>query len=746
MSARYALGIDLGTTYTGAAVLGGRGPARVVQLSGTSQTIPSVVSISGDAVLAGEAAERRLATHPGETAREFKRRFGDPAPLVLAGAAHGVEVVTAHLLSDVMRRVEQSEGTPPSLVGIAHPASWGPFRLDLLRRAAGLAGVERVELVPEPIAAAVANRDRVADGSLVAVYDLGGGTFDAAVVRCEGDWSVVGTPEGVERLGGIDFDQAIMAHVDAVLDGQVFALDTSDGEARSALSRLRAECQAAKEHLSQDTEVQIDVSLPNLHTSVRLTRAEFEAMVRPRLTDSLAVLDRVVSSADVTWSDIAQVVLVGGSSNIPAVAQSVSEHTGRPVMTATNPHLAVAVGTAMVTGRLVESVAAERAPSTPPVPAAPSAAPPAAPEPQPAGPARSRTPVLVGALVAVLAIVVAAVLALGRGGAPDTLATDGGADATSIDADAEPGVTTDTEPADTAPADTAPADTEPTDTEPTDTAPADTEPTAAPTTAPTTAAVVGVEICAADATGISDIAAVDDGMVLLADGQVTLVDRGAVDRCVIDPGTATTGGFSWDRPVTHVAGARRPIVLAGPDGGALALPGRTDVVPCAPLTGPTTAATETRFFSVADDGIVTIAFDGGACPATLVLGRESFVASSLLASPNRLVAGGTEPDGTPAIRIWIDQVEVPPATADGQPPAFGSVDIIAGCDGQPCVIDLNAGLVHRVEPTGTVGSPRPLDRSAGTIIEVLGTASQDRVPYVLARLDDGRTVIARLVL
>jgi molecular chaperone DnaK len=85
VSSRYAAGVDLGTTYTGAAVADGRS-ARVVQLSGTSQTIPSVVSINGDTVLAGEAAERRLVTHPADTAREFKRRFGDPAPLVLGGA------------------------------------------------------------------------------------------------------------------------------------------------------------------------------------------------------------------------------------------------------------------------------------------------------------------------------------------------------------------------------------------------------------------------------------------------------------------------------------------------------------------------------------------------------------------------------------------------------------------------------------------------------------------------------------
>ncbi len=346
-TAKYALGVDLGTTYTCAAIADD-GPPRVVQLTGTSQTIPSVVSKTDNGMLAGEAAERRLTTHPAATAREFKRRFGDPAPMVLDGQAFGADALTAELLGEVIRRVRTVEGEPPSIVALAHPASWGPFRLDLLRSAATQAGVTDVQLVSEPVAAAVANRDRMPDGSLVAVYDLGGGTFDAAVVRCEGDWSVVGTPEGVERLGGIDFDQAILAHVDAALDGQVFMLDSSEPDARSALMQLRAECQAAKEHLSQDTDVEIPVSLPNLRTSVRLTRAEFESMVRPRLADSLSVLDRVVASAGASWDDIAGVLLVGGSSNIPAVGQLVGEHTGRPVISATNPHLAIALGTAAI--------------------------------------------------------------------------------------------------------------------------------------------------------------------------------------------------------------------------------------------------------------------------------------------------------------------------------------------------------------------------------------------------------------
>ncbi len=425
MSSRadYALGVDLGTTYTCAAVAGD-GAARVAQLTGTSQTIPSVVSKTDTGFLAGEAAERRLTSHPAETAREFKRRFGDPAPIVLGGATYGADALTAELLREVIARVETLEGAGPAAVALAHPASWGPFRLDLLRKAAAQAGVADVLLVPEPVAAAVANSDRVEDGSLVAVYDLGGGTFDAAVVRCAGDWSVVGTPEGVERLGGIDFDQAILAHVDQALDGQVYALDSSDPESRSALMQLRSECQSAKEHLSQDTDVDIPVSLPNVRTSVRLTRAEFESMVRPRLADSLSVLDRVVASADATWSDISVVLLVGGSSNIPAVGQLVAEHTGRPVVSATNPHLAIALGTATIAQRAV----IRPAPAVDAAPVAASTSTRSMPATQPAttGAPKRGTPIglIVAGIVAVIAAVGAFVVFGGGGSDGDTSETD----------------------------------------------------------------------------------------------------------------------------------------------------------------------------------------------------------------------------------------------------------------------------------------------------------------------------------
>ncbi len=437
----YQMGVDLGTAYTAASMVR-EGQVRVAQLTDTSQMQPSVASIREDGtILAGAVAARRAISHPDRTIREYKRRFGDPAPIVVGGQAYSADAFTARMLSTVLKRVTEIEGGPPERVALAHPAAWGPFRLDLLREAARQAGLAEVLLVPEPVAAAIANKAKVGPGALVAVYDLGGGTFDAAVVRNNGDdWEVVGTPEGAERLGGVDFDQAVIAHVDASVDGQVSALDSTEMENRVALAKLRQECQSAREALSSDTDTEIAVSLPGLSTSVRLTRDELEGMIRPRLADSLAILDRVVSSAGTDWDGVESVVLVGGCARMPMVSELVRSHTNRPVLSETSPSFAIAIGTGLAaeteSNRAATPPAPPTAPSFPPpaaavaaaavaAPVAAAAAPPASfgeappvappatptPTPAPAAPAAAgpsgganRTPMIVGGVIAVLAL------------------------------------------------------------------------------------------------------------------------------------------------------------------------------------------------------------------------------------------------------------------------------------------------------------------------------------------------------
>jgi len=347
----YTLGIDVGTTFSGAAVAR-EGRADIFPLGTDRATIPTVVLLREDGeVLVGDAAERRALTEPTRVAREFKRRMGDPTPMIVGGTPYGVEALYAHTLRWITDRVVEQEGGPPDAVALTHPAVWGTYKLDLLSQAARLAGLDYSRLVPEPQAAAVryAREGRVKVGDVVAVYDFGGGTFDVALVRSRGgdDFELVGSPEGMERLGGIDFDQAVYAHVDAALDGMLSEADTSDSTVRSALARLRTECRAAKEALSGDTDAVIPVMLPQLQTSVRLTRVEFESMIRPRIVETIETLERTVRGAGLTTKDLAAVLLVGGTSRIPLIREIIHTATGAPVTLDSHPKFTIALGAAL---------------------------------------------------------------------------------------------------------------------------------------------------------------------------------------------------------------------------------------------------------------------------------------------------------------------------------------------------------------------------------------------------------------
>ena len=189
-------------------------------------------------------------------------------------------------------------------------------------------------------------------GAVVAVYDLGGGTFDAAVLRRTATgFELLGQPEGIEHLGGVDVDAAVFSHVARALDGALDELDVDDPDVTAAVQRLRQECTQAKEALSADTDVTIPVLLPGLTTEVRLTRGELEDLIRPALLDSVAAMRRALRSAGVDVADLHSVLLVGGSSRIPLVSQLVATELGRPVAVDADPKHAVALGAACVAGQ-----------------------------------------------------------------------------------------------------------------------------------------------------------------------------------------------------------------------------------------------------------------------------------------------------------------------------------------------------------------------------------------------------------
>ncbi|MEZ5342859.1 MAG: Hsp70 family protein [Acidimicrobiales bacterium] len=255
----------------------------------------------------------------------------------------------ARVLKYAIGEVEKREGEPPSRVAVCHPANWGEYKIDLLKQAVRIAGLDPRDtvLLTEPEAAAIyyASQQRVDKGQIVAVYDLGGGTFDTAILRRTDDgFEILGRPEGIERLGGIDFDAAVFAHVARSIGSALDDLDSDDPIAVTAVARLRQDCVEAKEALSADTDATIPVMLPNFQTEVRITRSEFEALIRPALADSIDAMKRAMESAGVAADDVSRVLLVGGSSRIPLISQMVSSGLGRPVSVDAHPKHAIAMG------------------------------------------------------------------------------------------------------------------------------------------------------------------------------------------------------------------------------------------------------------------------------------------------------------------------------------------------------------------------------------------------------------------
>jgi actin-like ATPase involved in cell morphogenesis len=354
----YRLGIDVGTTYTAAAVSRSSGQGwsdpESVTLGTRGASVASVLYIAEDgSVVVGEAAERRAVTDPDRVVRQFKRRIGDRTPIYAGGRGWAPEDLSARLVRWVVDRVAEREGGSADAIAITHPASWGPHKKDLFAGALGAQGLT-VTFLAEPQAAALsyAASERVANGSTIAVYDLGGGTFDAAVVhKADGagpsGFGLLGRPEGLERLGGIDFDQVVFDHVRDGLPEAFAQLDDTDPAVLSAVAQIRRECTEAKEALSSDTEVSIPVMLPNSRGSVRLHRSEFEGLIYPQVEDTVTALRRAVQSAGLAPEQLTAVLLVGGSSRIPLVGQLVSEQLGRPVAVDADPKNAIAKGAAL---------------------------------------------------------------------------------------------------------------------------------------------------------------------------------------------------------------------------------------------------------------------------------------------------------------------------------------------------------------------------------------------------------------
>jgi molecular chaperone DnaK len=346
----YRLGVDLGTTYTAAAILQGDEP-QIVPLGDHEAFVPSVIVLQRDAdLLVGEPAERRSVMSPGSTAREFKRRLGDSTPVILDGVPYSAHALMATVLRWVLDQVSARQGGPPISVAVTYPANWGEYRREVLVEAIRQVGVEDAVFLTEPEAAAVryASLEQLQPGEVIGVYDLGGGTFDAAILRRGPEaFELLGRPAGVEQLGGVDIDEAVFAHVRRTVGEAAFDIDPDDTAVVAALHQLRRDCVLAKEALSYDTETSIPVNLPGTHTVVRLTRGELEDMIRPLLAETISAFRRALGSSGCSAEQLSGVLLAGGSSRIPLVAELLSADLGRSVAVNAHPKHIVALGAAI---------------------------------------------------------------------------------------------------------------------------------------------------------------------------------------------------------------------------------------------------------------------------------------------------------------------------------------------------------------------------------------------------------------
>jgi Tol biopolymer transport system component/actin-like ATPase involved in cell morphogenesis len=343
----YRLGIDLGTTFTAAAIGNGQ-PPTMLGLGNRALQIPSVLFLRDDgSFLVGEPAERRGLVEPGRLVREFKRRIGDHVPLLVAGTPYSPQALTARLLSWVVATSTERVGTAPDSLVVTYPANWGAYKRELLDQVITLADVGQAYTCPEPQAAAAqyAARAGLESGGRIVVYDLGGGTFDVCVLmKTDSGFTILGSPEGIEHLGGIDFDEAVFRHVLTSLKSQLAGLDPESPDVRATLSRLRRDCVDAKEALSSDVDTAIPVALPGGGTTVRLTRSELESLIGPSLQDTISATARALRTADTTPEQLTSIVLVGGSSRIPLVSHLLQQHFGTTTALDTHPKHDVALG------------------------------------------------------------------------------------------------------------------------------------------------------------------------------------------------------------------------------------------------------------------------------------------------------------------------------------------------------------------------------------------------------------------
>ena len=355
-----AVGIDLGTTNSVVSVLEGGEPTVIANAEG-ARTTPSVVAFSKSGeVLVGEVAKRQAVTNVDRTITSVKRHMGTDWTTSIDDKNYTAQEISARVLGKLKRDAEQYLGETVTDAVITVPAYFNDAERQATKDAGQIAGLNVTRIVNEPTAAALAyGLERGKEDELILVFDLGGGTFDVSLLEIgkdDDDFSTiqVRATNGDNRLGGDDWDQR-------VVDWLVTQVKNKDGidlsKDKIALQRLREAAEQAKKELSSTTSTNISLQYLSMsengpiHLDEKLTRAQFQEMTKDLLDRTKAPFQAVISDAGIKVADIDHVVLVGGSTRMPAVTDLVKELTGgKEPNKGVNPDEVVAVGAALQAG------------------------------------------------------------------------------------------------------------------------------------------------------------------------------------------------------------------------------------------------------------------------------------------------------------------------------------------------------------------------------------------------------------
>ncbi|HEX9926272.1 MAG TPA: Hsp70 family protein [Anaerolineae bacterium] len=356
------VGIDLGTTNSAVAIVQDSRPR--ILAKGDEKIIPSVVGYSRQAGwLVGRPALNQYALDPDNTVRSIKRKMGSQERVRLGGREFTPQEISAFILRELKTIAEENLGQPVQKAVITVPAYFTDAQRQATKEAGEIAGLEVVRIINEPTAAALAYGLNLEEDHLALVYDLGGGTFDVSLVELSGGVVEVRASHGNTQLGGDDFDELLAEHA-ANLFTETHQITLEDN--RRALARLNRAAEAAKVHLSDFPEATLreeylaEKNGVPVHLEAGVDRPEFEEMIEDLLERTTKSMDQVMKDAELDVAGLSRVLLVGGSTRIPAVWELVAGYTGLEPDAEINPDEAVALGAAVqaaiIAGQPVDSI------------------------------------------------------------------------------------------------------------------------------------------------------------------------------------------------------------------------------------------------------------------------------------------------------------------------------------------------------------------------------------------------------